>query len=88
LLESKYQSQTLRLRPELGTPYQVKFSMPHCIAAAVVDHRVTLDTFTSDKMEDRDIVQATKKVHLSFPDVPQFFGGGQIRIVPFILVAK
>jgi 2-methylcitrate dehydratase PrpD len=55
---------------EPETPYQAKFSMPHCIAAAVVDHRVTLDTFTSHKVEDRDIVEARKKVHLSFPDVP------------------
>jgi 2-methylcitrate dehydratase PrpD len=55
---------------EPETPYQAKYSMPYCIAAAVVDHQVTLDTFTSQKMEDRDIVEARKKVHLSFPDVP------------------
>jgi 2-methylcitrate dehydratase PrpD len=55
---------------EPETPYQAKFSMPHCIAAAVVDHQVTLDTFTAHKMEDRNIVEARKKVHLSFPDVP------------------
>lgn len=53
-----------------ATPYQAKFSMPHCIAAAVVDHQVTLDTFTSHKMDDRGIVEARKKVHLSFPNVP------------------
>src|SRR3990170_1988961 len=53
-----------------ATPYQAKYSMPHCIAAAVVDHQVTLDTFTSHKMEDRGIVEARKKVHLSFPNVP------------------
>ena len=55
---------------EPETPYQAKFSMPHCVAAAVVDHQVTLDTFTAHKMEDRGIVEARKKVHLSFPDVP------------------
>jgi 2-methylcitrate dehydratase len=44
--------------------------MPHCIAAAVVDHRVTLDTFTAHKMENRAILEARKKIHLSFPDVP------------------
>jgi 2-methylcitrate dehydratase PrpD len=55
---------------EPATPYQAKYSMPHCIAAAVVDRQVTLDTFTYDKMTDRDIVEAKKKVHLSFPDVP------------------
>src|SRR5574341_215039 len=55
---------------EPETPYQAKYSMPHCIAAAVADHRVTLDTFTAHKMEDRGIVEAKKKVHLSFPNVP------------------
>jgi 2-methylcitrate dehydratase PrpD len=55
---------------EPATPYQAKYSMPHCIAAAVVDHRVNLETFTARKVEDRNIVEAKKKVHLSFPDVP------------------
>ena len=55
---------------EPETPYQAKYSMPYCIAAAVVDHQVSLDTFTAHKMEDRGIVEAKKKVHLSFPDVP------------------
>ena len=55
---------------EPATPYQAKFSMPHCIAAAVVDHAVTLDTFTPHKFEDRSIVETRKKIHLSFPDVP------------------
>jgi 2-methylcitrate dehydratase PrpD len=55
---------------EPATPYQAKFSMPYCIAAAVVDHQVTLDTFTDHKFEDPNIVETKKKVHLSFPDVP------------------
>ena len=55
---------------EPATPYQAKYSMPHCIAAAVVDQQVTLDTFSDHKMADRNIVEARKKVHLSFPDVP------------------
>lgn len=53
-----------------ATPYQAKYSMPYCIAAAVVDKQVTLETFTDHKFEDRHIVEARKKVHLSFPDVP------------------
>ena len=55
---------------EPETPYQAKYSMPYCIAAAVVDHQVTLDTFSAHKMADRGIVEARKKVRLSFPDVP------------------
>src|SRR5919106_16314 len=53
-----------------ATPYQAKYSMPYCIAAAVVDRQVTLDTFTPRKFEDRNIVEARKKIHLSFPDIP------------------
>lgn len=53
-----------------ATPYQAKYSMPYCIAAAVVDKQVTLETFTDHKFEDRHIAEARKKVHLSFPDVP------------------
>src|SRR5580765_6427346 len=56
--------------PEPATPYQAKFSMPYCIAAALVDHQVTLETFTDQKFVDRGIVETRKKVHLSFPDVP------------------
>jgi 2-methylcitrate dehydratase PrpD len=55
---------------EPETPYQAKYSMPHCIAAAIVDRQVTLDTFTARKLEDCAIVEAKKKVHLSFPDLP------------------
>jgi 2-methylcitrate dehydratase len=55
---------------EPETLYQAKYSMPYCIAAAVVDRQVTLETFTADKMEDHNIVEARKKVRLSFPDVP------------------
>jgi 2-methylcitrate dehydratase PrpD len=55
---------------EPETPYQAKYSMPYCIASAIVDHRVTLDTFTARKLEDPDSVATRKKVHLSFPDLP------------------
>ena len=55
---------------EPATPYQAKFSMSYCIAAAVVEQQVTLETFTPSKFVDRNIVETRKKVHLSFPDVP------------------
>jgi 2-methylcitrate dehydratase PrpD len=55
---------------EPGTPYQAKFSMPYCIAAAVVDQQVNLETFTDRKFQDPNIAETRKKVHLSFPDVP------------------
>ena len=55
---------------EPATPYQAKYSMPYCIAAAVVDRQLTLETFTPRKFVDPNIAEAKKKVHLSFPDVP------------------
>ena len=53
-----------------ATPYQAKYSMPYCIAAALVDGHVTLETFTEAKFKDAKITESRKKVHLSFPDVP------------------
>ncbi|MBI2087417.1 MAG: MmgE/PrpD family protein [Deltaproteobacteria bacterium] len=55
---------------EPGTPYQAKFSMPYCIAAAMVDRKVSLATFTPEKLSDERIVEARKKVRLSFPNMP------------------
>jgi 2-methylcitrate dehydratase PrpD len=55
---------------EPATPYQAKYSMPYCIAAAVVDRRVNLETFTPAKFRDRNIIETRKRVRLSFPDVP------------------
>ena len=37
---------------------------------AAVALGMTLDTFSDHKMADRNIVEARKTVHLSFPDVP------------------
>ena len=55
---------------EPATPYQAKFSLPHCIAATLVDGKVTLDTFTPEKFRDPQIIEARKKVRLTMPDLP------------------
>lgn len=55
---------------EPATPYQAKYSMPYCIAAAMVDRQVSLETFTAHKFKDFRIAEARKKVRLSFPDLP------------------
>ncbi|MFQ5682548.1 MAG: MmgE/PrpD family protein [Candidatus Binatia bacterium] len=55
---------------EPATPYQAKYSMPHCIAAAMVDRKVSLATFTPEKLNDKRILETRKKVQLSFPNVP------------------
>lgn len=56
--------------PDPQTPYQAKYCMSHCIAAAMVDRKVTLGTFTTEKLCDPRIIEARKKVRISFPDVP------------------
>src|SRR5258706_4843969 len=43
---------------EPSTPYLAKYSMPHCIAAALVANQATLDTFSESKFNDRHIIQA------------------------------
>lgn len=55
---------------EPATPYQGKYSMPHCIAAAEVDGRVNLRTFSEEKLRDPRIAEARKRVRLTFPDLP------------------
>ena len=55
---------------EPATPYQAKFSMPYCIAAAVVDHQVTLDDFHRSEVRRSRHRRGQKEVQLSFPDVP------------------
>ena len=47
---------------EPATAYQAKFSMPHCIAAAVVDHAVTLETFTDGMVQRPEARSLTAKV--------------------------
>ncbi|MGH7888307.1 MAG: hypothetical protein ACREPG_10600 [Candidatus Binatia bacterium] len=62
---------------EPETPYQAKYSMPYCIAAALVDGHVTLDTFTPRKFEDHNIVEARKYLARKDAKVMGLIGSGE-----------
>jgi 2-methylcitrate dehydratase PrpD len=56
--------------PEPSTPYQAKFSMPFVIGCALLDGKVTLETFTEEKLQDSNVQEARKKVRISLSDLP------------------
>ena len=53
-------------RPASGL--EGKFSMPFCVAAAVVDGRVGLDTFTPDRLRDPRIADMQTRVRMRIDD--------------------
>jgi 2-methylcitrate dehydratase PrpD len=55
---------------EPTTPYQGKFSMPYVIACALLDGKVTLGSFTEEKMRDPQVREARRKVRVSLTDLP------------------
>jgi len=55
---------------EPTTADQAKFSMPHVLGCALLDGKVTLDSFTERKVHDPSVRQAAKKVRIAFPDLP------------------
>ncbi len=59
---------------EPQTTLQGKFSMQHCVAAALVDGEVTLKSFAPEKLRDPRILDARRKVRLTYPDLPLFPG--------------
>ncbi|MBI2919328.1 MAG: MmgE/PrpD family protein [Chloroflexi bacterium] len=61
-----------------ATPYEAMFSMPFCIAAALVDRRLTLDTFAAVKLHDAQIVHAMQKVTMSRPYLPIWPGSADV----------
>lgn len=58
--------------PENG--YQGKFSMQHCMAAALVDGNISLATFSEERVRDPRIRETRAKVRLIYPDLPLFPG--------------
>ncbi len=46
------------------TPYLAKFSLPFCVATALRYGRVQLGDFTSERLEDEDLIQLMKKVKI------------------------
>jgi 2-methylcitrate dehydratase PrpD len=51
-----------------GTPLEAKFSMQHCVAAALARGRVGLDTFTAEALADPVVAELRDKVRLEVDD--------------------
>jgi 2-methylcitrate dehydratase PrpD len=47
-----------------ASPLEGKFSMPFCAAAAVVDGRVALDTFSTERLRDERIAAVQNRVRM------------------------
>ena len=63
-LDQSYNSLVMRFdRPD--NEHQARFSIRFNIAAALVDGKVGLDTFTTEKIEERTVQQVMSKVHIS-----------------------
>jgi len=56
--------------PEPATPHQGKFSMPYVIGCALLDGKVTLGTFSEEKMQDPNVRDAQKKVQVTITKLP------------------
>ncbi|MFC1815215.1 MmgE/PrpD family protein [Thermodesulfobacteriota bacterium] len=56
--------------PEPATAYQGKFSMPYIIGCALLDGKVTLETFAEEKILDPRVQEAQRKVRVSLVDLP------------------
>jgi 2-methylcitrate dehydratase PrpD len=62
------------------TPLEAKFSMPFCVAAALTDGHITLQHFTQEKLEAREITQIIKRVKFVFDaKVPDFGAVVEVR---------
>ena len=59
---------TVLLYDRPATGLEGKFSMPFCAAAAVVDGRVGLDTFTPDRLRDPRIADVQSRVRMRIDD--------------------
>ena len=64
---------------EPADSYQGRFSMPYVIGCALLDGKVTLESFTEKKFKDPKVKEARKKVRLSFPDLPIWPGLMDVR---------
>ena len=59
---------TVLLYDRPGRGLQAKFSMPFCAAAAMLDGRVGIDTFTDDRTRDERVVAMMSRVRMSVDD--------------------
>jgi 2-methylcitrate dehydratase PrpD len=74
------------------TPLQAKFSMQYCVAAALVDGRVDLATFTQQRMADASLRSLVRSVRLeveeAFADNPEFAATVSVRLADGTRLAR
>jgi 2-methylcitrate dehydratase PrpD len=59
--------------------YEARFSLPYALARVVIDGELTLDTFTSDKLDDPAVLELSDKVDyqvVEYEEFPEAFPGG------------
>lgn len=69
---------TVLAYPEPNTGDQGRFSMPYCMASAILDRKINLDTFSDDKVHQPARKELMRKVRLSYPELPIFSGMSQV----------
>jgi 2-methylcitrate dehydratase PrpD len=68
----------LHLKRQPPTPYAAKFSIPYCVATALVKGRVGLEEFTAESIQQPDLLELAKKVNYELDpslDYPRHFTG-------------
>ncbi len=50
--------------PEPRNMAEARFSMPHSLAVAILDHRITLRSFSDERVKDRDARDLRQKVKM------------------------
>ena len=51
--------------PEPKSKFELKYSMEFCVATAIRDGKVTLTSFSDDKVKDPGLIALMKKVKMS-----------------------
>ena len=69
-----------KLRPR--TPYDAQFSLAYSVAAALVDGRVSLDTYTKDRIRDERVLGLASRVEHTVDPASRFPDGfpGWVRV--------
>lgn len=73
----------LEMKHQPPTPYAAKFSLPYCVAVALVKGRVGLEEFTADAIRDRETLALAHKTTYEIDsslDYPRHFNG-HVKVV-------
>lgn len=69
-----------------NTPEEAKFSLPYCIAAALIYKKLTLEEFTEDRLNEKQVVKLAQKVKVDEdPGISRKFPQDRTAIVTITL---